>query len=105
MALQIAKIGGVNNIDYEHQRIIQELLSIGISPTYEKSADKAKLEAEKVKLVEKISNKCSTSEKEPKPEFKDVIVAYQPDGNRVKLEEERLGAMTLAELNKIYFGL
>jgi hypothetical protein len=45
------------------------------------------------------------SEKAPDEKFEDVIVAYQPDENRVKLEEERLGAMTLAELNKIYFGL
>ena len=103
MALQVARIGGINNIDYEHQKIIQELLSLGISPSYEKSKDKAKLEAEKVKLIEKISNKAASSERVPEEKFEDVIVAYQPDEGRVKLEEERLGAMTIAELNKIYF--
>lgn len=105
MAIQAIGIGGLNKIDYEHQRIISELLAMGISPTYDKNADKEKLEAEKIKLIEKISNKAEHKEELP-PKFEDTIVAYhQPDSERVKLEESKLGAMTLAELNKIYFGL
>ena len=58
-----------------------------------------------IKLIEKISNKAEHKEELP-PKFEDTIVAYhQPDSERVKLEESKLGAMTLAELNKIYFGL
>lgn len=105
VAIQSIGIGGLHSIDYEHQRIIRELLALGISPSYDKNTDVAKLEAAKAKLVEKITNKAEqTSESQPK--FEDTVVGYfQPDGERVELEESRLGAMTLSELNKIYFGL
>ena len=105
MAVQAVGIGGLKCIDYEHQRIIRELLALGISPSYDKNTDAAKLDAAKAKLIEKISNKA-----EQKPEsqvkFEDTVVGYyQPDSERIELEESRLGAMTLSELNKIYFGL
>ena len=98
-------IGGLKCIDYEHQRIIRELLALGISPSYDKNTDAAKLEAAKAKLVENISNK-SERNAESQVKFEDTVVGYyQPDSERVELEECRLGAMTLSELNKIYFGL
>ena len=105
MAIQALGIGGLHKIDYEHQRIISELLSMGVSPTYDKYTDKAKLEVEKVKLIEKISNKAEHNQ-EAQAKFEETVVGYfQPDSERVELEESRLGAMTLWELNKIYFGL
>ena len=106
MAVQSIRLGGIQNIDYEHQRIINELLAMGISPTYDKNTDKAKLEAEKAKLVDKISRKVENLEEKSSIKFEDTIVSYhQQDEERLGLEEQRLGAMTLAELNKIYFGL
>lgn len=105
MALQAISIGGLHSIDYEHQRIIRELLALGITPSYDKNTDKAKLDAEKAKLIDKISNKTEQLPTQ-QTKFENTTVAYyQPDDERVKLEESRLGAMTLSELNKIYFGL
>lgn len=100
--VQAVGIGGISSIDYEHKRIISELLSLGISPSYDKNIDRAKLATEKAKLIEKISNKAE----EVQPDFQDTVVGYyQSDNERVGIEESRLGAMTLSELNKIYFGL
>ena len=105
MSIQAIGIGGLHNIDYEHQRIIRELLAMGITPSYDKKNDMTKLEIEKAKLIEKIANKTGEQQAQ-QTNFEETIVGYhQPDSERIKLEESRLGAMTLSELNKIYFGL
>ena len=44
------------HIDPEHQRIIQELLRLGIAPTGNKAADKQKLQQAKAELVQKIQD-------------------------------------------------
>lgn len=104
--LKAVGIGGLHNIDYEHQRIIRELQALGITPSYDKNIDKSKLEVEKAKLINKIQQKSEQSGAQMNSKFEDTVVGYhQPDTERVELEESRLGAMTLSELNRIYFGL
>lgn len=104
--MRVGGIGSFHNIDYEHKRIIQELQALGITPTYDKNTDKAKLQATKEKLVDKIANKVEKADGKEAEDFKNTLVGYyQEDGERIRLEEERLGAMTVAELNRIYFGL
>ena len=105
MAIQSIGIGGLHSIDYEHKRIIRELIAMGITPSYDKNIDKSKLEIEKNNLIEKISNKAEQNQGTSVSFEETVVGYYQPDNERVGLEESRLGAMTLSELNKIYFGL
>lgn len=106
MSIQAIGIGGIHNIDYEHKRIINELQALGITPTYDKNIDRAKLNAEKSKLIDKISHKIEHKNEQANTNFKDTVVAYhQTDEERINLEEQKPGAMTLSELNKIYFGL
>ena len=63
-------------------------------------------EAEKQKLVEKITEKKAEISEEKELSFDDVVVqTYQVSAERQEMEEKRLGAMTIAELNRIYFGI
>lgn len=81
-------------LDPEYRRIIQELLALGLTPTGNKSADKAKLEAKKQELARKIQEKMETKQ----PDMADMQ-------QRSQLETQKLGAMNVAELNKILHGL
>lgn len=105
----IGAIGSVNNrggIDQEYQRIMYELGSLGLQPTGDKGADKARLEAEKGKIVDKINEKIDEKTQAKGADFQEAMAASQQENMmREKLEEQRLGAMTVAELNKIYFNL
>jgi len=96
MIQAISAIGGNSNFnDPEYMKIIQELFKLGIAPTGEKNVDKARLEAEKKKLAEQIQEKAQQVNPQQAQEM----------AQRSKLEEEKLGAMTVAELNKILHGL
>ena len=105
LAISGAHIGR-HTLDYEYYKIIQELRALGISPTGDKNTDKARLEAEKQKLVEKITEKKAEISEEKELSFDDIVVqTYQVSAERQEMEEKLLGAMTIAEWNRIYFGI
>ncbi len=81
-------------VDSEYLMIMMEMRKLGLTPTGNKVVDKAALEAEKNKLAEKVQAKL---------EIKNVDKT--DDSQRAMLEEQKLGAMTVAELNKILHGL
>ena len=99
----IQAIGAVSPYsDPEYLRILQELMALGIAPSGNKDSDKAKLERIKAELAQKIQTKQSEEQKQS--------IQVQPleaiqDSQKAKMESERIGAMNLAELNKLYFGL
>ena len=80
--------------DYEHLRIMRELRRYGVVPANDKQIDKAKLAEIKNRedFAEEIAEK-RLSENED-----DYIL-------RTRLEELKVGAMTLAEINKVIHGL
>ena len=102
----VAAISAINSYtDPEYMRILQELMALGIAPSGNKTIDKSKLENAKAQLIEKIQHK----EKEEKASS-GYTQALSPvnetqDDKRVEMEEQRLGAMTVAELNRLYFGI
>ena len=98
---------GINNmpgVDAEYMRMMQEMRSFGLSPSGNKNLDAQKLAQVKTELVEKIQKSFSGSEKEL-----GVQVINPVDESdyiqRSEMEEQRLGAMNIAQLNKFYFGL
>ena len=88
--------------DPEYLRILQELMKLGIAPSGNKSVDKSKLEQAKIELVQKIQAK---QEEEQKQNLKVQPLEAAKESQQASLEAERPGAMNVAELNKIYFGL
>lgn len=94
----VQAIGAIGNycgkIDSEYLMIMMEMRKLGLTPTGNKAADKTTLEAEKQKLAQKIQAKMEAKA----PEQTD-------NSDRAVLEEQKLGAMTVAELNKILHGL
>ena len=103
MLSAVSAIHGGLYIDPEHQRIISELIQLGISPTYNKSTDKAKLERAKSELIEKIQSK-NEENYENENNVYSIEDYYSSDeySERARMEEERLGAMTIAELNRYF---
>lgn len=94
-----------SHIDQEYQQIIQELLRLGISPSGNKIVDKQKLQQAKAELVQKIQDKKVEEQKES---IKVEIIAPAENvdnSEKSSLELQRLGAMTVAELNRLYFGI
>lgn len=99
----IAPVNTVNGFsDPEYIRILNELMRFGISSSGNKTVDKSKLEQAKTELIQKIQVK---QDDEQKQNLQVVPSEGVQDAARANLEETRLGAMTLAELNKIYFGI
>ena len=100
----IGKAAGLS-IDAEHLRIIQELRRLGLEPTGVKSTDAQKLAKAKAELIQKIHKK----EEVDATQSLGVQVINSVDekfyAERSELEQQRLGAMTVAELNKFYFRL
>lgn len=102
----VLAVGAISSYsDSEYLRILQELRKLGIASTGNKSVDKGKLEQAKTELINKIQNK----QEEEQKQVLQAPVIEAVDGTeytqRAEMEEQRLGAMTVAELNKIYFGL
>lgn len=97
-------IAGVG-IDQEYLRIIQELQKLGLKPTGNKSTDTSRLADAKAQLIERIQSQNNAENNQalgiqtlsPVEEIENV--------QKSEMEEQRLGAMTIAELNKLYFGL
>lgn len=96
--MMIQSIGAIGSnfckVDQEYTRIMMELHKLGLTPTGNKEVDKATLEAEKQKLAQKIQEKSESQTPEK-----------NNNTDRAILEEKKLGAMQVAELNKILHGL
>ena len=80
--------------DSEYMMILMEMRKLGLTPTGNKAIDKVTLEAEKQKIAQKIYDK-----------FEAKMPEKTDNSERAVLEEQKLGAMTVAELNKILHGL
>ena len=100
----INAVGAINSgSDPEYLRILREHMQMGVSPSGNKNTDAAKLKKLKAELVQKIQTK---QEEEQKQSIQvQPLEATKETQEKQKLEEERTGAMTLAELNKLYFNL
>lgn len=94
------------SIDAEYLRIIQEMRSLGLAPSGNKPLDAQRLAQAKAELVQRIQKKEETTNSQ---QALGVQVISQVDeseyAHRSEMEEQRLGAMTVAELNRIFFGL
>lgn len=121
----VLAISGVRSQDYEYYRIMQELIALGIQPSGNKANDQAKLAQARQELVNKIAEKrveqaepnrqavktYETKEEyginnDKKSEFETVLSNTEVNYTTYEaMERERLGAMTIAQLNRIYFGL
>ena len=121
----ISAVGGINKADYEYYIIMQELITLGIQPSGNKANDKAKLAQARQDLVNKIAEKrveqtepqrqavktYETKEEygvanDKKSEFENVLSDTESRyTTHEELERQKLGAMTVAQLNRIYFGL
>ncbi len=103
----VAAINAISSSGYdaEYQRILQELMRLGISPSGNKTIDKGKLEQAKTELIQKIQNKNQEEEKNELQVETIGAVQDSQDFKRAQMEEQRLGAMTIAELNRMYFGI
>lgn len=105
--LQVLGVTSGLHIDAEYMRIIQELRALGMSPTGSKSTDAQRLAQAKAELVQRIHHK----QEENINSYKDLGVEIIPQVDeseyiqRSEMEEQRLGAMSVAQLNRIYFGL
>ena len=92
MIQAIGPIGGVE--DPEYKRIIEELRKLGIRPTGKKFIDKARLTEAKSEQAEKmLESKIQKSNDD------------NTDKEREQLERVKIGAMQLAELNKILLNI
>lgn len=121
----VLAVSGIGNRDYEYYRIMQELIALGIAPSGNKASDKAKLAQARQDLVNKIAEKrveqaepqrqaiktYETKEEyavtnDKKSEFENVLSDTESRyTTHEELERQKLGAMTVAQLNRIYFGL
>ena len=92
-------------VDAEYLMILQELRRFGIAPSGNKSTDRMKLEQAKAELINKIAQK-SEAEKFENTQV-EVIQPIDETENakRSEMELQRLGAMNIAELNRIYFKI
>ena len=90
----VPAIGAIgHDYDPEYAKIIKELMKLGITPSGNKYIDRSRLQAaleekEEQFVLAKIQANPQNSDKE-----------------RLELEELRTGAMTIAELNKLFHGI
>ena len=103
MAVGAISSYGSNYQDPEYIKIIKELMQMGITPSGNKNTDVSKLKEAKTELIEKIQTKQN---EEQKQELQvQPLEASKESQQTQQLEYAKTGAMTLAELNKLYFGL
>jgi hypothetical protein len=92
----IQAVGAIGQYsDPEYIKIIQELMKLGITPSGNKYIDKTKLEQAQQKTeskfeVDETQNKNQKDEQQTQKE---------------QMEEQRVGATNLAEINKVLLGL
>ena len=102
----IQRLGSNNGLgaDAEYMRLMQEMHSFGLHPSGNKNLDARKLANVKSELVQKIQNSFSGSENNSGVQV--ISPVDETDYiQRSEMEEQRLGAMNIANLNKFYFGL
>ena len=105
MVMAVGAIGSYssNFQDPEYIKVLKELMQMGITPSGNKNADVSKLKEAKTELIEKIQTKLN---EEQKQELQvQPLEASKESQQAQQLEYAKTGAMTLAELNKLYFGL
>ena len=93
------------SIDAEYLKVIQELRRLGLTSTGNQEVDFIRLERAKSELVNKIRDKETRESSESIGVQILSPVDEAKNAERSQMEAQRLGAMTVAELNKIYFGL
>ena len=103
----INSLGNANSlsIDAEHLKIIQELRRLGQNSSGNMQVDSQKLAEAKIELIDKLKNRES---KENAQSLGIQVIGQVDDAEfskRAEMEEQRLGAMNVAELNKLFFGL
>ena len=91
--------------DAEYLLILQELRRLGLAPTGNKSTDKMKLEQAKAELIHKIQEREQESQKQSLQIQTVDAVDEAEYAKRSEMEEQRLGAMTVAELNRYFLVL
>ena len=102
----IQPLGSNNGLgaDAEYKRIMQEMYFLNLYPSGNKNLDARKLANVKSELVQKIQNSFSGSENNSGVQV--ISPVDETDYiQRSEMEEQRLGAMNIANLNKFYFGL
>ena len=102
MLQAINSISGLR-IDAEYVKIIQELRAFGIAPTGEKSSDAQKLTQVKAELIQRIKHKEETNDIQELGVQVLSPVDETQYNQKSEMEEQRLGAMTVAQLNRLYF--
>ena len=97
-------IGGINSpySDSAYLIILQELMKLGIVPSGNKNTDKSKSEKAKTEFIVNIQIK---QQEEEKQDLQVQPLEAVQDTQRAQLEALKPGAMTIAELNKLYFRL
>ena len=104
--MYVIGIGGRKTDDYEYYKIMLELISLGITPSGDKIADKSRLKLEKNKLIHKIANVKAKENTSKESKFAETLNTVQEaDIERRNLEKQKLGAMKVAELKRLYFGI
>lgn len=91
MILPVGKIS--SNTYLEKEEVARKLLALGLSPSGNLEIDRSRLKKTEEKKVEKFE----IQEKE--------ILKDERQAKKEMMEEERLGAVNLAELNKIYHNM
>jgi len=86
----ISAISPYNDPDY--QRIVQELLALGLAPTGNKSVDATTLASAKQKIRNRKEQNSINSQQ-------------NSDKNQQVLEEKKVGASLLGDINKVLLGL
>ena len=104
MLQAINSISGLR-IDAEYVKIIQELRTFGIAPTGNKTSDAQKLAQAKAELIQRIKHKEETNDVQELGVQVLSPVDETQYNQKSEMEEQRLGAMNVAELNKLFFGL
>ena len=100
----INNVSGLS-IDAEYLRIIQELRALGLTPTGNKTTDYQRLQQAKAELVQRILHKEDTQKINELSVQVISPVSEAEYAQKNEMEEQRLGAMTVAQLNRLYFNL
>ena len=103
--IQALGIASGLHIDAEYLRIIQELRAFGLSPTGNKSKDAQRLAQAKAELLRKINK---YEEANANKDLNVQVISQVDETNNIQkseMEVQKLGATTIAQLNRIYFGI
>ncbi len=92
--------------DAEYMRIMQEMHFLNLTPSGNKQIDAHKLAEAKTELIQRINKSEDTSNSNRELGVQVINPVDESEYvQRSEMEEQRLGAMSIAQLNKIYFGL